>query len=110
MFYENNFQVAAKLIEDGKDSYQDMENSILDMNVNGKFYQSTMEEKSEALDKSKELYLTFSKILSDFSPNAGIENVQNALEHILSIFDVLKHIVIDFELKEIKPHIHSIFG
>lgn len=110
LFYENNFQVACNLIEEGKEKYQDMEASILDMNVDGKFLQSGMQQKSEALEKSKELYLSFSKILSDFSPNVGMENVLNALNHILSIFDVLKHITIDFELKEVKPHIHSIFG
>ena len=110
MFYENQFQIASELIEGGKEVYQDIENSILDMNTKGKFVLASMNDKSEALERSKELYLTFSEVLNEFSPNTSIDHINTGLNHILAIFDVLDNIVIDFELNMIKPHIHSIFG
>jgi len=69
-----------------------------------------MVEKSTVLEKSKELYITFSQVLSDFSPESTLGYVQQGLDHILDIFDVLDHIVSDYELLMINPHIHSIFG
>lgn len=110
MFYENQFQVASKLIEGGKELYQDIENSILDMNTKGRFMLASMNDKSESLERSKELYLTFSDVLNEFSPNTNIDHINTGLNHILAIFEVLDFIVIDFELNMIKPHIHSIFG
>lgn len=80
------------------------------MNTKGKFSQSIMNEKSEALENSKQLFLSFSQILNDLSPNSNLEHVLYGLDHILNIFEVLDHIVIDYELAMIKPHIHSIFG
>ena len=44
-FYEWNFQESSKLIEEGKELYQDLESSILDLSTKGRFYLSTMTEK-----------------------------------------------------------------
>jgi hypothetical protein len=122
LFYEEQFQIAANYIEEGKELYQDLENSILDLNTKGKFVQATMEEKSEALELSKQKSLTFidafnnlgfSKefhILSEFSVGLNMQGIQEGLAHVLAIFDVFDQIVTNFELDMIKQHIHSVFG
>lgn len=109
-FCQGQFQIASTLIELGKNGYQDIENSILDMNTKGKFSQSSMSDKSDSLERSKDLLLTFSQVLDELSPHASLDHIQNGLNHILEIFDVLDHIVIFYELEVIKNHIHSIFG
>ena len=110
LFYESDFQAAAELINSGKEAYQDIENSILDLNSKGKFVKAEMNEKSESLERSKELYLTFGQVLNDFSANVNIQDIQDGLDHIAAIFEILDLIVTDFELNMIKQHIHSIFG
>lgn len=122
LFYEEQFQIAANYIDEGKELYQDLECSILDLNTKGKFVQATMEEKSDALELSKQKSLTFIeafnnlgfskdfRILSEFSVGVDMQNVQEGLAHVLSIFDVFDQIVTNFELDMIKQHIHSVFG
>lgn len=109
-FFINNFMVTSQLIEEGKELYQDLENSILDMNISGKFEQFTMEEKSDSLEQSKIMQLSsFKVIIEELRPTENLSNIKDGLDNIIKIFEFLNKIVIDHELREIVQDVSGVF-
>lgn len=102
--------VTSQLIEEGKELYQDLENSILDMNISGKFEQFTMEEKSDSLEQSKIMQLSsFKVIIEELRPTENLSNIKDGLDNIIKIFEFLNKIVIDHELREIVQDVSGVF-